>query len=82
MRLLAIENLMPRGCTLFFCDFKNDSLSHLFLECWWARIYWSKLGLIDWPEEVSKSPSDWLWFVLIEYDLKSLSKVVIGIWMI
>lgn len=66
--LPVFQNLIKRGVDVsgecMLCGFRPESAKHLFMECWWARSLWSSLGNQMDSEDVTASPSDWLWSIL------------------
>ncbi|KAL9671595.1 hypothetical protein QQ045_009165 [Rhodiola kirilowii] len=63
-----------------FCGWGNETVKHLFLDCWWAMCLWTKLAIEAWPADREGSVTDWLWFHMTENSLVNLKKVLVGAW--
>lgn len=78
-------NLSKRGCVTElccpFCGFKDENSKHVFIECWWAKCYWSSLE-VTWPDSNAASVGDCLWYFFGQSDLDTLRKIVTGIWVL
>lgn len=65
-----------------FCGFKQETVEHLFLQCWWSRMLWDKLQVGVISPEYQSTVADWLWFLLSSSPVNILRKVAIGIWVL
>lgn len=65
--LLVADNLRKRGCetdiTCVFCGFIEESLKHLFIDCWLVKSFWGLLREAQWPDGACSSLEDWIWHV-------------------
>lgn len=60
-------NLRKRGCETnmkcCFCDFPEETVNHVLLDCCWAHAFWNTLGLAQFVyKEIFQNMGDWLWF--------------------
>ncbi|CAM8924063.1 unnamed protein product [Rhodiola kirilowii] len=82
--LPVVANLKRRGCPVklacCFCGFKEESVSHIFLECWWIKEFWKRLELEVPPGVWFTDITDMLWFFMTVGNVMELKKVMVGCW--
>lgn len=85
---LLFCNLRKRGCNTdqgcVFCGFKLENASHLFVNCWWSKCFWSSLGMENkvWYSVENFNIGDWVWYILSMEDYRIIRLVFIGTWII
>ncbi|CAM8974659.1 unnamed protein product [Rhodiola kirilowii] len=84
--LPVAENLIRRGCDpdfgCCFCGSKQETSLHLFVECWWAKEFWRKLGSGEIVQSRAVHISDWMWYHMAENKLTDLKRVMVGAWVL
>lgn len=85
--LPVANNLRKRGIDVKLCcqtcGFKNESICHTFLQCWWAKCLWEKLGVMHFWEKFSfESIDDWFWFCINHFGTDTVALICIGAYMI
>ncbi|CAM8888420.1 unnamed protein product [Rhodiola kirilowii] len=84
--LPVATNLRRRGCPTeqgcWFCGFKEETTCHIFLDCWWIKEFWRKMGLLLLTEQDFNSVADLLWFLMTEGHVSDLKKVMVGCWVV
>lgn len=82
--LPVAQNLWRRGANLDLqCQICGLSLEHTFLECWWAKSFWSELGFPHcWEAYPFDNVKEWLWFCFKSYPAETFALVCYGASMI
>lgn len=84
--LPVCRELQKRGCGELihccFCGFKGESDEHLFIHCWWSKVFWSKLGVAEAPSHDQEVISSWWWHYASAENPELFLKVLVGVWLI
>lgn len=83
----SANNLFRRGINVdqkcHICGFSEESTTHVFLKCWWAKSFWSELKVLHFWEQHSFEKIDkWVWFCINSFSIDTLIISVIGSYMI
>ncbi|KAL9668889.1 hypothetical protein QQ045_006430 [Rhodiola kirilowii] len=77
-------NLMRRECSTnqdcCFCSYKEESVSRIFLECWWAKEFWRRMGLSLPAGSSFSNAADCLWYFMTEGNMVDLKRIMVGCW--
>lgn len=84
--LPIFRNLSRRGVDVQrecrFCGYKEESIRHLFLECWWAKCLWRGLGITLDYYDIYSNPHNWLWKKISEADTAAVANIILGVYLI
>lgn len=81
------HNLRKRGIIVDTCcqtcGFMEESTIHVFLQCWWAKCFWTELGVLHTWEQLSFDDiGEWVWFCVNSFHPDMLNLVCICAYMI
>ncbi|CAM8960205.1 unnamed protein product [Rhodiola kirilowii] len=81
--LPSAKNLIKKGCQVQAeCTLHGspgESTTHSLLRCWWARIFWTELGIdLSFLNHDFEDPGAWLWFCAFHYPNRELGIILQG----
>lgn len=84
--LPTADNLRRKGCAYqlecAFCRFRGEDAMHIFVTCWWAISFWSRLGIHLISDSENGNIIDWVWKLLTTQDHDTIRRGVAAIWVI
>lgn len=80
------KTLVKRGMhcdvSCCFCGYKHETLEHLFIHCWWSKVFWNRLQLGEVPHEYQNDVTDWIWFYMNIDSAALLRTLAVGVWVL
>ncbi|KAL9666048.1 hypothetical protein QQ045_000370 [Rhodiola kirilowii] len=76
---LQIQPKAKFRLSALFCGSQGESTTHSLLRCWWARIFWTELGVdLSFLNHDFEDPGAWLWFCAFHHSNRELGIILQG----
>lgn len=85
--LQTYHNLARRGVILDLrwqtCGYSLETTMHVFLQCSWAKNFWSQIGVLHtWERYTFEGIEEWVWFYMGKLQTYELSLICIKAYML